>query len=236
MDGQPSNNSLALMFNFIRLVFLRSTERFLTIVGRPLKAEADMRRCSWLILLGAALASLAAVEVSPATAGEAAYCLKCTNPDQNYICRVTGQSVSKNNFFKLYCIVRTARRGRHESCAMTAGSENCDGVTRSFKYQGPSVSASLVDNPKVKRFISKVEEDYRRTPKMSATTQTGVPTTQTNSNSPRRSILQRFGHAAQNAGAVVGGFAQGSYRCLRSLFRKCRSNGSASPKETISER
>jgi hypothetical protein len=136
---------------------------------------------------------------------------------------VTGQGVSQNDLFRLYCVVRTARRGGHESYAATAGSENCNGVARSFKYQGPSLSASLADNLKVKRFISKVEEDYRSAPKMSATTQTGVPTDQENSNSPRRSMLQRIGHAAQDAGAV-GGFAQGSYRCVRSLFRKCGSD------------
>jgi len=194
-------------------------------------------RSYWLALLGAASASFAAaVAVNPATAGEAAYCLTCTNPDQSYICRVTGQGVSQNDIFRLYCIVRTARRGRHASCAATASSENCNGVARSFKYHGPYLSASLADNPKVKRFISKAEEDYRSTPKMSANTKTGVPTDHENSNSPRRSMLQRVGHAAQNAGAAVGGFARGSYRCVRSLFRKCRSDGSVSPKDTISER
>src|SRR5262249_14789325 len=193
-------------------------------------------RPHWLALSGAASASLAAVAVNPATAGEAAYCLTCTSPDRSYICRVTGEGVSQNDIFRLYCIVRTARRGGHAPCAATAGSENCNGVARSFKYHGPSLSASLADNPKVKRFISKVEEDYRSTPKMSATTQTSVPTDHENSNSPRRSMLQRIGHAAQNAGAAVGGFARGSYRCVRSLFRKCRSDRSVSPKDTISER
>src|SRR5262245_26306175 len=89
-------------------------------------------RSYWPPLLGAASASLG-VAVNPATAGEAAYCLTCTNPDQSYICRVTGQGVSQNDVFRLYCIVRTARRGGHESCAATAGSENCNGVARSFK-------------------------------------------------------------------------------------------------------
>src|SRR5215467_10446816 len=98
-------------------------------------------RSHWLVLSGAASASLAAVSVNLATAGEAAYCLTCTNPDQSYICRVTGQGVSQNDLFRLYCIVRTARRGGHESCAATAGSEVCNGVARSFKYQGPSLSA-----------------------------------------------------------------------------------------------
>jgi hypothetical protein len=204
---------------------------------RFLTTEIHSIRSYWLALLGAASASFAAaVAVNPATAGEAAYCLTCTNPDQSYICRVTGQGVSQNDIFRLYCIVRTVRRGGHASCAATAGSENCNGVARSFKYHGPSLSASLADNPKVKRFISKVEEDYRSTPKMSATSQMAVPTAQANSNSSRPSILHRIGHAAQNAGAAVGGFAQGSYRCLRSLFRKCRSDGSVSPKDTISER
>src|SRR5262249_27601281 len=143
-------------------------------------------RSHWLALSGAASASLAAVAVNPATAGEAAYCLTCTSPDRSYTCRVTGQGVSQNDIFRLYGVVRTARRGGHESRAATAGSENCNGVARSFKYQGPSLSASLADNPQVKRFISKVEEDYRSTPKMSATTQTSVPTDQENSNSPRR--------------------------------------------------
>ena len=202
-----------------------------------LTTEIHSIRTYWLALLGAASASLAAaVAVNPATAGEAAYCLTCTNPDQSYICRVTGEGVSQNDIFRLYCIVRTARRGGHASCAATGGTENCNGVVRSFKYQGPFLSASLANNPKVKRFISKVEEDYRSTPRMSPTTQTGVSTAQANSDSPRRSMLQRIGHAAQNAGAAVGGFAQGSYRCVRSLFRKCRSDGSVSPKDTISER
>src|SRR6516225_2834393 len=125
-----------------------------------LTTEIHSIRSYWLALLGAASASFAAaVVVNPATAGEAAYCLTCTNPDQSYICRVTGQGVSQNDIFKLYCIVRTARRGGHASCAATAGSENCNGVARSFKYQGPSLSASLANNPKVKQFISKVEKD-----------------------------------------------------------------------------
>ena len=55
--------------------------------------------------------------VSPALAGEAAYCLTCTSPDQTYLCRVTGEAARQNDVFKLYCIARTARKGRHASCA-----------------------------------------------------------------------------------------------------------------------
>jgi hypothetical protein len=38
---------------------------------------------------------------------------------------------------------------------------------------------------------------------------------------PPPSTSQRVKHAAQNAGAAVGGFARTTARCFRSLFRKC---------------
>jgi hypothetical protein len=196
--------------------------------------EIQPIRSYYLALLGAASASLDALAINPATAGEAAYCLACTGPSQTYLCRVTGEGVSQNDIFRLYCIVRTARRSGHESCAATGSSENCNGMVRNFKYRGSSLSASLAENPKVKRFINKVEEDYSA-PKTSATTRTGALPSQVNSNSPRRSMLQRMGHAAQNAGAALGGFAQGSYRCLRSLFRKCRGDRGSTPTVTISQ-
>lgn len=170
--------------------------------------------CSYrLALSGVTLAGL--IAASPAAAGEAAYCLSCTGPDRTYLCRVTGESASQNEVFKLYCIVRTLRKGRHASCVATGTSENCDGVVRTFKYHGPSLPESLAENPKVKRFIRKVEEDYRTTPGVSATPQ------KENANPPRRSMLRRMQQTAQSAGATLGGFAQASYRCLRSLFRNC---------------
>ena len=193
--------------------------------------ESQLIRSYCLALLTVSV-GLAAVAVNPATAGEAAYCLTCTGPSQTYLCRLTGEGVSQNDIFRLYCIVRMARRGGHESCASTGPSESCNGMVRSFKYRGPSLSASLAENPKVKRFINKVEGDYRGTPKISVAPQTGASPTQVNASSQRRSMLQRMGHAAQNTGAALGGFAQGSYKCFRSLFRKCRGDRGTAPTET----
>jgi hypothetical protein len=163
-----------------------------------------------------AVAGLSAFAGSPASADEAAYCLTCTGPDQTYRCRVTGEGVSQNDVFKLYCIVRIARKSRHASCAATASSENCHGVLRTLKYRGPSLPAAFAENPRVKRFISKAEQDYRSTPEVAS----DLP--QENARSSRRSMFQGIAHAAQNAGAAIGSFARGSYRCLRSLFRNCR--------------
>src|ERR1700746_3892581 len=108
-----------------------------------------------LSILRGGVAGFISIAVNGATAGEAAYCLSCTGPDRTYLCRVTGESASQNDVFKLYCIVRTLRKGRHASCVATATSQNCDGVVRTFKYHGPSLPAALAENPKVKQFISK---------------------------------------------------------------------------------
>src|SRR4029450_3786300 len=122
-----------------------------------------------LLALGA-LGDLFAFLVSPASAGEAAYCLTCTSPDQTYLCRVTGEAARQNDVFKLYCIARTARKGRHASCAAIGSPENCHGKMRTFKYHGPSIPAALAENPRVKRFISEAEEDYSSTHDVTAAT------------------------------------------------------------------
>ena len=147
--------------------------------------------------------------VSPALAGEAAYCLTCTSPDQTYLCRVTGEAARQNDVFKLYCIARTARKGRHASCAALGSPEDCNGKVRTFKYHGPSIPAALVENPRVKRFISEAEQDYRSTPEVTA----GTPLSDLPKENAKSSRWSMF--------SAVGSFARNSYRCLRSLFRNC---------------
>ena len=147
--------------------------------------------------------------VSPASADEAAYCLACSRPDQTYLCRVTGEAARQNDVFKLYCIARTARKGRHASCAAIGSTENCHGKLRTFKYHGPSIPAALAENPRVKRFISEAEEDYRSTPEVNEAT---VPSDLADK-SAKSSRWSMF--------SAMGSFARNSYRCLRSLFRNC---------------
>jgi hypothetical protein len=163
----------------------------------------------WRALLAAAVANSFAFDVGPASAGEAAYCLSCTGPDQTYLCSVTGEAARQNDVFKLYCIARTARKGRHASCAAIGSPENCHGKKRTFKYDGPSIPAALAENSRVKRFISEAEEDYRSTPEVSeATVPSDLPDKKAKSS--RWSMF-----------SAMGSFARSSYRCLRSLFRNC---------------
>ena len=147
--------------------------------------------------------------VSPASAGEAAYCLACTRPDQTYLCRVTGEAARQNDVFKLYCIARTARKGRHASCAAIESTENCHGKLRTFKYHGPSIPAALAENPRVKRFISEAEEDYRSTPALSeASVPSDLP--DKNANSSRWSMFSAMGASRGDACARYFEIAAGT--------------------------
>jgi hypothetical protein len=177
------------------------------VLSYPLSIKFNLL---WFVLLAVrALGDLFAFLVGPASAGEATYCLTCTSPDQTYLCRVTGEAARQNELFKLYCIARTARKGRHASCAAIGSPENCHGKMRIFKYHGPSIPTALADNPRVKRFISKAEDDYRSTPEVKEPTVPNDPPDKS-AKSSRRSML-----------SAMGSFARNSYRCLRSLFRNC---------------
>jgi hypothetical protein len=160
-----------------------------------------------------ATAGLFAFPIGPAPAGEAAYCVACTGPDQTYLCRVTGEGASQNDIFKLYCTVRTAKQGRHASCAATQKVESCHGKLKTYHYRGPWLPASLAKNPQVQRFMSKIEQDYSSKPKVTEATQAREVLPPVNA-SPRPSRFQRMV-------AAVGRIGRTSYRCLRSLFRNC---------------
>jgi hypothetical protein len=153
----------------------------------------------------------------PAAGGEAAYCITCTGPDRTYLCQVTGEVSNQSDIFKLYCIVRTAKQGRHASCAATGSAENCHGLVKTYNYRGPTLPDSLAENPQVKRFVSRMEKDQATD--MRSHSQPRPKT----ASSPPQSRIQRVKHAAYNAGAAVGRFGRTTYRCLGSLFRSCAS-------------
>ncbi len=109
----------------------------------------------------AALAALLlALLLAPsARAGGATYCVTCTNPDQTYLCHVTGEGSRQNDAFKLYCVVRTAKEGNHASCSASGKVENCNGLAKVYSYDGPSLPSEVAQNPRVKKLMDRVARD-----------------------------------------------------------------------------
>ena len=98
--------------------------------------------------------------VPSALAGEASYCVTCTNPDQTYVCRVTAGGSKPSDALKLYCVILTAKEGHHASCSAERSSPDCNGVEKVYSYDG-LIPPDIVSDPRVKHFVDKIERDQQ---------------------------------------------------------------------------
>lgn len=99
--------------------------------------------------------------LSGAEAGDVAYCVTCKGPDQTYLCRVTGEEVNRSDAVKLYCVVRTAKEGGHASCGARDASAGCNGVEKTYSYDGPGIPEGLAEDPRVKKLMDRVEKEQK---------------------------------------------------------------------------
>jgi hypothetical protein len=95
-----------------------------------------------------------------AEASDAAYCVTCKGPDQTYLCRVTGEEVNRSDAVKLYCVVRTAKEGGHSSCSARDAS-GCNGVEKTYSYDGPGIPEGIAEDPRVKKLMQRVEKEQK---------------------------------------------------------------------------
>jgi len=98
---------------------------------------------------------------SGAGAGEAAYCVTCQGPDQTYLCRVNGEAIGRNDAVKLYCVERTAKEGGHASCGARDASAGCNGVEKTYSYNGPDIPEGLAEDPRVKKLMDRVQKEQK---------------------------------------------------------------------------
>jgi len=106
-------------------------------------------------------ASLLLCAFSGAEAGEAAYCVTCKGPDQTYLCRVNGEAIGRNDAVKLYCVERTAKEGGHASCGARDASAGCNGVEKTYSYNGPNIPEGLAEDPRVKSLMDRVQKEQK---------------------------------------------------------------------------
>jgi len=105
-------------------------------------------------------AGLIVCAVPSALAGEASYCVTCTNPDQTYICRVTAGGSKPSDALKLYCVIRTAKEGHHASCSAERSSPACIGVEKVYSYDGP-MPEDFASDARIKNLTDKIEQNQK---------------------------------------------------------------------------
>jgi hypothetical protein len=112
----------------------------------------------WLVALAAGFMTCGAPR---AFAGDASYCVTCKNPDQTYVCRVTGEDTRPSDALKLYCVIRTAKEGNHASCSAERSDAGCRGIEKVYSYDGPSIPEDLASDPRVQNSAEKVDREQR---------------------------------------------------------------------------
>ena len=117
---------------------------------------------SVMLAVFAGFAACAGLPAGPAVAGEVAYCVTCTGPDQTYLCKVVGEGSRPNDALKLYCIIRTAKEGNHASCKAKRDIEGCVGQAKVYSYEGPSLPAEIASDPRAKKIMGKLAREQKK--------------------------------------------------------------------------
>jgi hypothetical protein len=161
-----------------------------------------MRGYAYLTSVGVSLAA-AFGALAPAAAEDASYCVTCTGPNQTYVCHVTGEGAGRTDALKLYCIVRTAKEGGHASCAARNEVSSCQGVTKVYAYDGPSLPANVGHSSAVEAEAG-IDEAFDAEPKNEAPKTLVEATGRAYSASRRgiRNVRARFGGGSDEAEAA----------------------------------
>ena len=67
----------------------------------------------------------------------------------------------RNDAVKLYCVERTAKEGGHASCGARDASAGCNGVEKTYSYNGPDIPEGLAEDPRVKKLMDRVEKEQK---------------------------------------------------------------------------
>lgn len=184
---------------------------------------------------GIAALALLAFGLMPdlASAGETAYCVTCSDPQKTYLCQVTtpGSSPSKKAL-QLYCTMRTAKDGKHRSCAASrTPTTQCRGTIRRYTLNlGDDLPGvrSAVRQYRGKTPVAKAPEPPTPPEKpktLFGITSKGVKKTGSLVGDAARGAKRRVG----NAGTAIGDAARSAFDCMKKLFRKCGKDESEEP-------
>ena len=166
------------------------------------------------------------------------YCIKCVNPDETYICRITsssGQSQGK----QFLCIVNISKQQGHDSCSVTAQAGSCSGILVQYEVSG-SAEPQIPANPaSVRPEETPIPVPQNSEPKtLVEFTKQATKATQSGLKSAGENTTKAFkntGKAIKNTGDKIIGFtddvgsnikkaSKTTWQCLTSLFFNCSGN------------
>ncbi|MCP4935270.1 MAG: hypothetical protein GY927_13955 [bacterium] len=173
---------------------------------------------------------------SPALAvNQQDYCIKCSNPDEIYVCRITtkgGQSQGQ----QFLCIMNIAKDHGHDSCSATAQSATCSGVLVRYEVSGsdqtpdPSNTTTTgpIEAPEANQTKGEPKTLIEFTKQATKATSKGLKS----AGKDTKKVIKNTGKAIKKTGGKIKGFtdkvggniksaSKTTWRCLTSLFFNC---------------
>lgn len=163
--------------------------------------------------------SLAAVALTPATAGASEVCVSCTGPDTVYRCTVD-QSADVASYrygkrvLQFVCITELARQGNHQKCRVQRGEGLCLGVERVVSLTAPLDPTAAADASQTAE-----ADGSDGVPAPEATPQKPGPPKTVEELARRTASSSK--EQLEKTGDAVGGAMKKSWNCLTSLFTQC---------------
>lgn len=181
-------------------------------------------------LLAAAALPFWAGTASTTSAGE--LCIRCTAPEQTYLCSVRGENVpADERRLGFYCAARIAEDDDHATCAVVRKEKQCQGVRRSYVFDGTApVPGALADDtrvPKREQAAGAAETEGPPSTVVELTRETARQTEESLEKAAdqtvetTRGIGERVQDAATGVAGAVEQATRTTIRCLGSLFNDC---------------
>ena len=162
------------------------------------------------------------------------YCIKCSNPDETYICRIISNSAQSQGQ-QFLCIMNIAREQGHDSCAATTQSQSCSGVLVQYDLAGlmpqgmPPARAPVTNepgpypdaSPPRKKEPETLVEFTKQTTKA---TKKGFQKIGSNTSKAFKKTGKKITKFSKNVGNGIKKTGKTTWNCLTSLFFNCKGN------------
>ena len=210
--------------------------------------------CSMLQLLllhGLIAAGFAIIALFPGLAHaqqNAGICVRCMEPDETYLCQISGAEAVPLRARQFYCVMKLAQRKDHASCAARNSEQGaCNGTIATLTYDGPAIGQTESDENTVQNAMegqdnpnAAVEKKEPGEPetlvdltkqavgasqkglqKAGETTKNVLSKAGESVSSAAKSTTNTVTSAAKNAGNTVSKAAKATLNCVITLFNNC---------------
>lgn len=162
--------------------------------------------------------------VFAAPAGAQEYCVSCTEPAAVYRCIIEGAKPGGKQPLQTLCVTAMAKQGQHASCALKGGTVfDCNGPVRRVPwaaYNEPATKGSAPEAPKAQASPAPARPADPNQPP--ATIEEMAKRANQKTAEQIKKANEDLKDNVESLGEKIGDTTQKTWRCISSLFTRCK--------------